>query len=26
LRVSGGAAFPGYHTVSVTAQYLFGSR
>jgi len=26
LRVSGGAAFPGYHTVSVTAQYLFGVR
>lgn len=26
LRVSGGAAFPGYHTVSVTAQYLFGAR
>lgn len=26
LRVSGGAAFPGFHTVSVTAQYLFGSR
>jgi hypothetical protein len=26
LRVSSGAAFPGYHTVSVTAQYLFGAR
>jgi hypothetical protein len=26
LRVSGGAAFPGYHIVSVTAQYLFGAR
>jgi hypothetical protein len=26
LRFSGGASFPGFHTVSVTAQYLFGSR
>jgi hypothetical protein len=26
LRVSGGASFPGFHQVSITAQYLFGVR
>ena len=26
LRVSGGAAFPGFHRVAITAQYLFGTR
>jgi hypothetical protein len=26
LRFSGGASFPGFHTFSMTAQYLFGSR
>lgn len=25
LRFSGGVSFPGFHTVGVTAQYLFGS-